>query len=375
MYISLGFCRGGSLRGGALGKGRERGRETYFLSLSPKSIRMADRKEILGRKRRLAACYKHLKKQKLVSSYTDVSGVMGVPAVSVRVAFSRASDFVSPNFIATFCDAFPYTFSKEWILTGVGEMLLPSGAAASLLYPERWQRVRYIVEAEGLTYSKMSKELGYPNNVTLYRIVKQQTRPHDETLERILTHYPKYSRLWLFHGRGDILEAEAVVVPQRTDAVAFYEDNQGVQKDEALEETSGTSLSSWADYDPDEDERRVSLPVVGQTGGEKYTYFTVRGDSMDDGSASSLCDGDVVTARRIPQLYWQYKLGKNAWRYFIFEIRDEGMVIGSVEEYNASTGELKLRPLNPDCQAVPLHLSEVQAIYNVIELRRRNLRR
>ncbi|MDO4695343.1 S24 family peptidase [Porphyromonas sp.] len=334
---------------------------------------MADRRTILSRKRRLTACYKHLKKQKRVLSYADLAAVMGVPPVSVRVAFSKASNFVSANFISTFCGAYPFTFSEEWILSGEGEMLLPTGLAASVPFPERWQRVRHIMELEGLTYTKMSQTLGYPGNATIFRIVKQETRPQDETLERILTHFPKYNRDWLFNGRGEVMNLSLSQVKKEGDTVAFYNDFEEKAFPLISDPAAAGTLTNFSDYDPDEDERMVRIPVDRDYQG-KYALFKVKGASMDDGTPFSLSDGDVVLARMIPQLYWQYKLHKNAWRYFIFVTRTEGIIIKSVTEHDTEKGILKLHSLNPDYADITLHMDDIQAIYNVIELTKRSLR-
>lgn len=334
---------------------------------------MADRKEILARKRRLAACYKHLKKQKIALSYADLAAAMGVPPVSVRVAFSRASDFVSPKFIATFCGAYPFTFSEQWILSGEGEMLLPTGLAAHLPFPERWQRVQHIIDLEGLTYTKMSALLGYPNNTTLYRIVKRHSRPQDETLERILSRFPRYNRDWLFNGRGEVLSVSHRPKTQVKDTVAFYNEYEEKSFPLISDPAAAGTLTNFSDYDPDEDERTLRIPVDRDYQG-KYALFRVKGASMDDGSPFSLSDGDVVLARMIPQMYWQYKLHKNAWRYFIFVTRSEGIIIKSITEHDPETGTLLLHSLNPDYADITIHMEDIQAIYNVIELTRRSLR-
>lgn len=334
---------------------------------------MADRKEILGRKRRLAACYKHLKKQKLAGSYSDLGVAMGIPPVSVRVAFSKASDFISPKFISTFCSAYPFTFSEQWILTGEGEMLLPTGHAAASPFPERWQRVKHLLDLEGLTYTKMSALLGYPNNTTLYRIVKLHTRPQDETLERIINHFPKYNRDWLFNGRGEVLMTRIIPKSKQEDTVAFYDEYEEKAFPLISDPAAAGTLTNFSDYDPDEDERMVRIPVDRDYQG-KYALFKVKGASMDDGTPFSLSDGDIVLARMIPQLYWQYKLHKNAWRYFIFVTRTEGIIIKSIAEHDPEEGTLLLRSLNPDYADITIHMEEIQAIYNVIELTRRSLR-
>ncbi len=336
---------------------------------------MTSRKDILARKKRLKACFDFLKKQKRVATYSDLALATGIPASSIRVAFSRASDYISEGFLDNFCAAFPRTFSREWIAEGEGEMLLPGAEELRMAYPQRWQRVAHIMAREGLTYTSMSRLIGYPNNATLYRIVCRHLRPQDETLEKILRAFPQYDREWLFTGHGTALPQEVEVSVEKSDRdtveyyVPFKQESFALISDPAA---AGT-LTNYSDYDPDEDERRLKVPVDRDYRG-KYALFTVKGASMDDGSPLSLSDGDVVLARMIPRQYWEYKLHKNAWRYFIFVTRTEGIIVKSIAEHDTERGILYLHSLNPDYPDLTIRMEDIQAIYNVIELTRRSLR-
>lgn len=74
---------------------------------------------------------------------------------------------------------------------------------------EAWERVEYIIEKEGLNKNSFSKAIGITNNVTITRIINEHRIPSQNTCEKIINAFPKYSLSWLVNGEGDIFSNEA----------------------------------------------------------------------------------------------------------------------------------------------------------------------
>lgn len=70
---------------------------------------------------------------------------------------------------------------------------------------ESWERVKYIMDNEGLNKNSFSSAIGSSNNVTITRIINEQRKPSRSTCEKIVNAFPKYSLNWLLTGEGDML--------------------------------------------------------------------------------------------------------------------------------------------------------------------------
>ena len=331
---------------------------------------------ISERKERLRLCYQYLKDQGRVTTYTDVSEYMEVSLVAVRIAFSPASEILSDSFVSKFVNAYDGIFSEKWILTGEGNMLTGRKLQGDPSLSHRWQRISHIADREGLGYREMSERIGMEHPSTLYRVMVKHTRPQDRTLDRILASFPQYERQWLYSGRGPMLKADMKrnhpskgpsIVGNAEPYKAFGKMSFPVMNQEA----AAGKLIGYGDpeYTP---ESHLEVPVDREYQGD-YALFRVKGDSMDDGSIRSLADGDVVLARSIPFDYWHFKLHTHDWLYFIFMTYTEGVVIKSIADQDIENGILTLRSLNHIYPDITLHMKDVYAIYNVIEVTRRSL--
>ena len=65
---------------------------------------------------------------------------------------------------------------------------------------EGWERVQYIMEAEGYNKNSFSVAIGISNNVTITRIINEKRNPSRATCQKIIDRFPQYSFDWLFSG-------------------------------------------------------------------------------------------------------------------------------------------------------------------------------
>ncbi len=116
-----------------------------------------------------------------------------------------------------------------------------------------------------------------------------------------------------------------------------------------------------------------SMPViVDQTYHGKYRIFEAEGDSMDDGSRSSICDGDKLLCREVRRDLWLPKLHINDW-YFVIIHRTKGISIKQISSQD-ERGNITCHSLNELFNDYVVNLDEVLEIYNVIKVVERSLR-
>lgn len=120
-----------------------------------------------------------------------------------------------------------------------------------------------------------------------------------------------------------------------------------------------------------------SLPtmpvIVDKTYHGSYKVFEAEGDSMDDGSRHSICDGDKVLVREVKRELWQYKLHFKDW-LFVIATKEENIVIKQIIDHNVENGLIKLHSLNPIFKDYTIHMDEVAELYNVIKIVDRSVR-
>ena len=333
---------------------------------------------------RMVRAYDYLRSHNFVETTDDVALRMGVNRSSIRSALSRGGTYMSVNLIDGFLEAFDGIFSRSWLVDGEGEMLAGGEVFSTSPHPTRSDRVTHVMEQEGLTYGEMTKEVGLSNASTLFRITRYGQRPQDATLDKILQRFPRYRREWLYAGIEPMLSAqeqteEATASPMEIldeEALAKstalpYHPSQTMRFPLVEDPAVAGTLTSFGDPDPD-GVRMIEVPVDRHYRGI-YRIFTVQGDSMDDGSSKSLSEGDRVLARSVDRDYWLDGLHTRDWLYFIFVTRSEGIVIKQVVGQDPRQGLFKLHSLNPFYHDFDLHVEEVVAIYNVIEIVSRRL--
>ena len=119
-----------------------------------------------------------------------------------------------------------------------------------------------------------------------------------------------------------------------------------------------------------------SLPtmpvIVDKTYHGRYMIFEAEGDSMDDGTRNSICDGDKLLCREVRRDLWLPKLHINDW-YFVIVHRTEGIAIKQITAQDEN-GNITCHSLNDLFNDYSVNLDDVAEIYNVIKVVERSMR-
>lgn len=105
-----------------------------------------------------------------------------------------------------------------------------------------------------------------------------------------------------------------------------------------------------------------------------YLCFEVRGDSMHNEKDDAIKEGDILLCRNVRQDLWMSKLFIHKYDFVIVH-KERGILIKRITEHNTTTHELTLHSLNDYYDDIKIHLKDVKAIYNVVDLRRKRNRR
>lgn len=77
---------------------------------------------------------------------------------------------------------------------------------------EGWERIKLIIEKEGLNKNSFSAAIGLNNNVTITRIINEHRSPSRSTCEKIVSAFPKYKLEWLLYGEGEMLSNNSGII-------------------------------------------------------------------------------------------------------------------------------------------------------------------
>lgn len=234
---------------------------------------------------------------------------------------------------------------------------------------EAWERVELIIEKEGLNKNSFSKAIGISNNVTITRIINEHRTPSRATCEKIVSAFPIYNLEWLLTGEGDMLTD--------TQSQTFHSNARQVD-DLSYMNVPVIHIKAQCGYlagygDAEYINTLPTMPViVDQTYHGKYRIFEAEGDSMDDGSRNSICDGDKLLCREVRRDLWLPKLHINDW-YFVIVHRTKGISIKQITTQD-DYGNITCHSLNELFNDYTVNLDDVVEIYNVIKVVERSMR-
>lgn len=234
---------------------------------------------------------------------------------------------------------------------------------------EAWKRVEFIIEKEGLNKNSFSKAIGISNNVTITRIINEHRTPSRATCEKIVSAFPAYNLEWLLTGEGNMLTD----APSQT-----YHSNARPVDDLSYMNVPVIHIKAQCGYlagygDTEYIDTLPTMPViVDKTYHGKYRIFEAEGDSMDDGSRNSICDGDKLLCREVRRDLWLPKLHINDW-YFVIVHRTKGISIKQITSQD-DKGNITCHSLNELFNDYTVNLDDVVEIYNVIKVVERNMR-
>lgn len=199
----------------------------------------------------------------------------------------------------------------------------------------------------------------------IYDIQRGKTkRISTELGNKIISIYPQFNLSWLLTGGGEMLVKD---VSNNSNATLVENPNY-VMIPIVSQYAYAGYLSGFGDAEYIETLPSMPFFIDHEVNG-KYIGFEVKGDSMDDGSANSLIDGDMLICRQIKQELWQYKLHIKKW-FFVIVHKTEGILVKQITDHDTETGNITIHSLNNFYEDRVLNLSDVAQLFNVIQVSR-----
>lgn len=251
---------------------------------------------------------------------------------------------------------------------------------------EGWERIKFIMEKEGYNKNSFSHAIGMSNNVTITRLINEKRKPSPNTCAKIAQRFPQYNPEWILNGTGSMYRTDLDTHTEGTKTETESIGNQPTARNDVRQIENALFMNvplihvrAQCGYlngygDKEYIESLPTLPViVDKTYHGNYRLFEAEGDSMDDGSRNSICDGDIVLGREVQRPLWQYKLHINDW-YFIIVHRTEGISIKKIIDHDVEHGIITCHSLNNMFQDYKVRLDEVAELFNLIKIVDRSAR-
>lgn len=186
-----------------------------------------------------------------------------------------------------------------------------------------------------------------------------------EVLEKIKSTYPELNTNWLITGEGAMLKTDMKEANAISDV--HFQNIPFIPIHAQAGYTKGYGDQEYIDQLP-------TIPVIVDKNYKgKYRVFEVEGDSMDDGSRNSLCEGDKILCREVKQELWTCKLHFKDW-YFVMAMKNDGIVVKQITAHDVENGIIHCHSLNPLFEDFEINLRDVAELYNVIKIVDRNTR-
>lgn len=219
------------------------------------------------------------------------------------------------------------------------------------------------------------KELGYTSHTQIADLIEQPLQTVSKLIsgERIITleqasALSRNSRInlaWLLTGIGsELIEGDTtnvIVAKKHTDATV----------------APLISQYAYAGYlagfvDPEYLDAQPQFTASKKHNGGHYVAFEVKGDSMDDGTKRSICEGDIILGRELQKHHWQHRL--HVPKVFIIVHKTDGIICKEIIKHDVSNGEIICHSWNPDpdYEDFELNLRDVMQLFYVKEISRQN---
>lgn len=180
---------------------------------------------------------------------------------------------------------------------------------------------------------------------------------------KILGVFPELNQRWLLYNEGDMLQKNEAL-PRTMDVIV------GIPL--VSQYAYAGYLSGYGDPEYIDKLPRIDFtPDRHMTG--NYIAFEVRGDSMNDGSADSYLEGELLICREVEPVYWKDSQLFINKRDFVI-IHKEGILIKRIIAHDVENHTITIHSLNPMYKDEVLDLADVRQIFSVVESRRQRRR-
>ena len=103
-----------------------------------------------------------------------------------------------------------------------------------------------------------------------------------------------------------------------------------------------------------------------------YMVVELNGDSMDDGTRRSLCEGDKLLVKELDKIHWKNKLHIKK-SLFVICTKEDGVVCKEIIDHNTNTGIIICHSWNSIYSDYPVDLNDVIKLFYVKKIVERKI--
>jgi transcriptional regulator with XRE-family HTH domain len=234
-------------------------------------------------------------------------------------------------------------------------------------------RLKYLLGRDGITAYRIWKDTSITKG-TITNYIEGKTNPNRSNIS-ILAIYFKVNEEWLAKGigeisRNDTAKGETPYLVTKS-GVKYYEMPNGKYR----MRVSFIPVKTYAKYiDEYRDAEFLSGEfdefdfIVDKIGHGRYFAFEIKGDSMDDDSKRSLCNGDIVLARELGKEHWCNKLHTGNFPNWII-VLDNTVLCKQISGQDTDKGTITCHSLNasPEYTDFNLKLDKICQLCNIVQ--------
>ncbi|MFV0537289.1 MAG: helix-turn-helix transcriptional regulator [Dysgonomonas sp.] len=234
-------------------------------------------------------------------------------------------------------------------------------------------RLKHLLETEGITAYRIWKNTSITKG-TIANYLEGKTNPNKSNIS-ILANYFNVNEQWLLKGegrmiRGGKIKNETPYLVTKS-GVKYYEMSNGKYK----MRVPFIPIKAYAKYiDEYRDAEFLGGEfeefdfIVDRIGLGRYFAFEIKGDSMDDNTKRSLCNGDIVLARELGKEHWRNKLHTDDFPNWII-VLDNTILCKQIAEQNIEKGYIVCHSLNssPEYTDFEVKINKVYQLCNIVQ--------
>lgn len=194
-----------------------------------------------------------------------------------------------------------------------------------------------------------------------------------DKLEQIEHIYPDLNTQWLLKGEGEMLkdpeQGKNPYLITKTGTQYFEMPNGSF-----LMSVPFVPIKAYAKYidecidlEADAVMEQYNF-IVDKIGHGRYMAFEIKGDSMDDDTRGSLCEGDIVLARELCRDLWRDKLHIHQYPNWVIVLKNT-ILCKQIIDQDLEKGTITCHSLNPSPEYgnFELHLDDICQMFNIIQ--------
>ena len=230
------------------------------------------------------------------------------------------------------------------------------------------QRVRKVIKwlifaDKAESESDLARVLGYSKS-SLSQILNEKVPLSEKFVDNLLSLDDNINKVWVLTGNGSMF------VDDKGNA-AIADPNRDFTTAPLISQYAYAGyLSGFADHEY-LDAQPTYVAARHHNGGH-YVAFEVRGDSMDDGTKRSICEGDILLGRELRKDLWQFRL--HVPKVFVIIHRTDGIICKEIVAHDVEKGIITCHSWNPDpeYQDFELNMKDILQLFYVKEISRDN---